>query len=87
MSCSSCVFGTRVHGRWRTCVHKFVFVPNAENAPEGEGWLLGYVINTRSDTTELRILNAQAIADGPVACIHIPHRIPPGFHGNWIADN
>ena len=66
---------------------EFVFVPNAENAPEGEGWLLGYVINTRSDTTELRILNAQAIADGPVACIHIPHRIPPGFHGNWIADN
>jgi carotenoid cleavage dioxygenase len=65
---------------------EFVFVPRADDAPEGEGWLLGYVVNTQSETTELRILNAQAVADGPVACIHIPHRIPPGFHGNWIAD-
>ena len=22
----------------------------------------------------------------PVASIHLPHRIPPGFHGNWVAD-
>jgi carotenoid cleavage dioxygenase len=65
---------------------EFVFVPATDEAAEGEGWLLGYVINTEADTTELRILNAQAIADGPVACIHIPHRIPPGFHGNWIGD-
>ena len=22
----------------------------------------------------------------PIASIHLPHRIPPGFHGNWVAD-
>lgn len=30
------------------------------------------------------ILDARAIAGEPVATIHLPHRIPPGFHGNWV---
>ena len=65
---------------------EFVFVPDSPGAGEGEGWLLGYVVDTRDDVSQLQILNAQAVAAGPVACIHIPRRIPPGFHGNWIPD-
>lgn len=66
---------------------EFVFVPRSHAAPEGEGWLLGYVVDTDTSGSELRIINAQAVAEGPVASIHIPRRIPPGFHGNWLPDN
>ena len=65
---------------------EFVFVPRSADAPEGDGWVLGYVINTADDTTDLVILDASDMAKPPIAAIHIPHRIPPGFHGNWLPD-
>lgn len=65
---------------------EFVFVPRSNNAAEGDGWLMGYVIDAAQETTDLVILDASNIAAPPVASVHIPHRIPPGFHGNWLAD-
>jgi carotenoid cleavage dioxygenase len=65
---------------------EFVFVPRRADGPEGMGWLIGYVIDATSETTDLVILDAMDIAADPVARVHIPHRIPPGFHGNWLAD-
>ena len=63
---------------------EFVFVPAAPDSAEGEGWLMGLVIDAEGETTSLMILNAQDITADPVACVHLPHRVPPGFHGNWI---
>ena len=65
---------------------EFVFVPRSVDAPEGDGWVMGYVIDAQAETTDLVILNASDMAAPPVASIHIPHRIPPGFHGNWLPD-
>ena len=65
---------------------EFVFVPRGDDAPEGEGWVMGYVIDRAAETTDLVILDAADIAAPPVASVHIPHRIPPGFHGNWLPD-
>ena len=62
---------------------EFVFVPRSEDAPEGDGWIMGYVIDRNEDTSTLEILEAVTLE--PVASVHIPHLIPPGFHGNWIA--
>ena len=64
---------------------EFVFVPRSAGAPEGDGWLMGLVIDTGTDTTDLVILDARDITAPAVATVHLPHRIPPGFHGNWIA--
>jgi len=64
---------------------EFVFVPAHAKAAEDEGWLIGYVIDTGANTTDLVILDAQRFEAAPVATITIPHRIPPGFHGNWVA--
>jgi carotenoid cleavage dioxygenase len=61
---------------------EFVFVPRAADAPEGEGWVMGYVIDRASDTTDLAILDATTLSD--VARVHVPHVVPPGFHGNWM---
>jgi 8'-apo-carotenoid 13,14-cleaving dioxygenase len=64
---------------------EFVFIPKSANAAEDEGWLMGYVVDLAQDITNLVILDAQNFAGEPQAVIHIPHRIPPGFHGNWVA--
>ena len=29
------------------------------------------------------VLDAQRVADEPVAQVHAPRRLPYGFHGNW----
>ena len=65
---------------------EFVFVPRSADAPEGDGWLMGYVIDTAKQTTDLMILDAADITKAPIAMVHIPHRIPPGFHGNWMPE-
>ncbi|WP_428391831.1 carotenoid oxygenase family protein [Lichenicoccus sp.] len=63
---------------------EFVFVPRTQEAEEDDGWLLGLVINVADDTTDLVILDARDFEATPVATIRVPHRIPPGFHGNWF---
>ncbi len=60
---------------------EFVFVPETA---EGHGWLIGLVIDAGQDTTDLIILDARHFEDAPVASVRLPHRAPPGFHGNWI---
>jgi 8'-apo-carotenoid 13,14-cleaving dioxygenase len=64
---------------------EFIFVPKADGSAEDDGWLMGYVVNMADETTDLVILDATNFAGAPQASIHIPHRIPPGFHGNWVA--
>lgn len=63
---------------------EFVFVPESASEEEDGGWMMGYVIDTNTNQSELVILNAQKFEEAPVARIHIPHHIPPGFHGNFI---
>jgi carotenoid cleavage dioxygenase len=65
-------------------VSEFVFVPRHAQAAEGEGWLMGYVVDAPRGTSELVILDAQRFGSEPVASVHIPHAIPLGFHGNWL---
>ena len=65
---------------------EFVFVPVAVDAGEDEGWLLGLVINTADETTDLVILDARSFEAAPVATVRLPHTVPPGFHGNWFPD-
>jgi carotenoid cleavage dioxygenase len=65
---------------------EFVFIPASEDAGEDEGWLMGLVVDMNAETTELVILDARNFGGEPVARIHLPHRVPPGFHGNWVAN-
>lgn len=64
---------------------EFVFVPAHDGAAEDQGWLVGLVVDMAAETTDLTILDAQDFRGDVVAAVHIPHRVPPGFHGNWIA--
>ena len=64
---------------------EFVFVAEEPDSPEGHGWLIGFVVDMNRDATELVILDARRFQEEPVARIHLPHRVPAGFHGNWIS--
>ena len=64
---------------------EFVFVPRVVDSGEDEGWLVGLVINVAVETTDLVIIDARNFEGEPVASVRIPHRVPPGFHGNWLA--
>lgn len=63
---------------------EFVFVPAHAGAGEDEGWLVGLMVDMAADATDLAIIDARDFAGPPVASVRIPHRVPPGFHGNWI---
>jgi carotenoid cleavage dioxygenase-like enzyme len=63
-----------------------VFVPSTSGpADESSGWYLGYVYDPARDGSDLVIIDASDFAAAPVARIKLPHRVPYGFHGNWIA--
>lgn len=59
-----------------------VFVAKSEK--EGDGYLLTVVYRTAENRSDLVILDANNIAAEPIAIIKIPHRIPYGFHGNFM---
>jgi len=65
---------------------EFVFVPRSADGAEDDGWLIGLVVDMNNETSELVILNADDFTGAPQAVVHLPHRVPPGFHGNWVAD-
>jgi len=61
-----------------------VFVPRGDDAAEDDGWFLTLVHDRTVDRSELVVLDAGAPHDGPVARVHLPARVPLGFHGNWV---
>ena len=61
-----------------------VFVPRSADAGEDEGWILSYVYDAATDRSDVVILAADDFTGDPVATIHLPQRVPFGFHGNWV---
>jgi carotenoid cleavage dioxygenase-like enzyme len=63
-----------------------VFVPASPGAAEDDGYVMAFVHDPDRGAADLVILAAQDFRGAPVARIHLPARIPLGFHGNWIPD-
>ncbi|SDC08183.1 carotenoid oxygenase family protein [Actinokineospora iranica] len=70
----------REFGRGRS-IGEFVFHPNSADAAEDDGVLMGYVHDAAADRSDLVLLDAETLAT--VAAVHLPTRVPNGFHGNW----
>ncbi|MGH3808015.1 MAG: carotenoid oxygenase family protein [Pseudonocardiaceae bacterium] len=43
--------------------------------------LMGFVYDTTTDRSNLTLLDAANLEN--IAAIHLPDRVPYGFHGNW----
>jgi carotenoid cleavage dioxygenase len=64
-----------------------VFVPRHPDGAEDDGWLLTFVYDLAANSSTLTVLDAAQLGREPVALIHLPVRVPLGFHGNWIGDS
>jgi carotenoid cleavage oxygenase len=61
---------------------EMVFVPDSPDAGEDEGVLMGYVYDGDTDRSDLVVLDAGTLET--VAAVHLPQRVPFGFHGSWV---
>jgi all-trans-8'-apo-beta-carotenal 15,15'-oxygenase len=72
---------------WSTAPTGFVgeptFVPHPQAEAEDQGWVLVLLYNAARQCSELAILDAQAIEQGPVALLRLKHHVPYGLHGSF----
>jgi carotenoid cleavage oxygenase len=64
-----------------------VFVRAADGRAEDEGWVLSVVFDAARGASDLVILDGTAFGGPPVATVHLPARVPNGFHGSWVPTN
>lgn len=62
-----------------------LFVPRPGSTAEGDGWVLGTVLDTGQQRTGLSVFDARRLADGPVAQAWLDGPLPLGLHGAFAA--
>ncbi len=79
--------GTTMHdyGTGRVSMEP-AFVRRPGATAEDDGWIMSVVHDATTDRAELVVLDAADVAAAPVARVHLPTRVPYGFHGNWVPD-
>jgi carotenoid cleavage dioxygenase-like enzyme len=60
-------------------VEEFLFVANGDS--ERNGWLIGTTLNLKAQKTELHVLDAARLSQGPVATWRASIPLPLSFHG------
>ncbi|MCM2474568.1 carotenoid oxygenase family protein [Rhizobium sp. CG5] len=68
----------------QSCFQEPIFVPKHADAPEGVGYVIGLCNRLADRTTDLLVLDAQQIDEGPIATIKLPVRLRMSLHGNWV---
>jgi carotenoid cleavage dioxygenase len=74
------------HGGDAECFQEPTYVPRSADAAEGDGYVLALLNHLESHSTELVILEALKLAQGPVARVKLPLRLRMSLHGNWVPD-
>jgi carotenoid cleavage dioxygenase-like enzyme len=65
-------------------VQEPIFVPRTPGAAQGDGYLLVLVNRLTQLRSDLAILDAQRLEEGPVALVRLPTRVRSTFHGMWV---
>jgi carotenoid cleavage dioxygenase-like enzyme len=65
-------------------VQEPTFIPRGPDAAEGDGYLLVLVNRLSQLRSDLAILDAQRLNEGPVALVRMPTRVRATFHGMWV---
>jgi carotenoid cleavage dioxygenase-like enzyme len=62
-----------------------VFVPRPGSTRAGDGWLVGTLLDSARQRSGIAVLDAERVADGPLAQAWLPYTVPLGFHGHFAA--
>ncbi|MFK8050870.1 MAG: carotenoid oxygenase family protein [Halioglobus sp.] len=62
------------------------FVASESASAEDDGFVLSFVYEPSTHTSDLWILPADNISAGPLAKVKLPVRVPVGFHGLWVPE-
>ncbi|MFN3634233.1 MAG: carotenoid oxygenase family protein [Rhizobium rhizophilum] len=68
----------------QSCFQEPIFVPKSADAPEGVGYVIALCNRLLEQSTDLLILDAQHLEDGPIATVKLPMRLRMSLHGNWV---
>jgi all-trans-8'-apo-beta-carotenal 15,15'-oxygenase len=52
---------------------------------QGDGWLVGTVLDVPAQVTRVGAFDALHLADGPIVSASLPYTLPLGFHGHFAA--
>lgn len=63
-----------------------IFVPRSNAGNEDDGWLLSLVYDSACDRSDVVILDARDLNQGPVARLHLKHHVPYGLHGSFTPE-
>ncbi|MDH3643247.1 MAG: carotenoid oxygenase family protein [Gammaproteobacteria bacterium] len=63
------------------------FIPREGAASEDDGYLMTFVFDGERNASDLVIFDALDVAKPPLAEVHLPARVPYGFHGAWVPDD
>jgi carotenoid cleavage dioxygenase len=72
---------THVYGE-HAVAGEAVFAPDPAGVDEDDGWLCNFVTDRTTMTSDFVVLEAGTLDE--VARVHLPQRVPFGFHGNWM---
>ena len=68
-----------------TTLAEACFAPRSARAPEGSGYLLGVATRTKEGgRSDLVILDAEHLDQGPIATVRLPTRVVGQIHGLWV---
>jgi carotenoid cleavage dioxygenase-like enzyme len=62
-----------------------LFVPRRPDSAEDDGYVLALAYDEARHASDFYVLDARNISGEPIARVVLPHRVPYGFHGNWVA--
>ena len=60
-----------------------VFAPAENPKSEDDGYLMTYIYDAGTDSSQFVVYDAASMDNSPVASVDLP-RIPNGFHGSWV---
>ena len=63
-----------------------VFVPRPNSEKEDDGWVLVLVYDATHHRSDVVILDARDLNQGPIARLHLLHHVPYGLHGNFTPE-
>lgn len=63
---------------------EFIFVSRTDSNVEDDGFIMGFVYDKNTGSSELVAYDAATFNNTPVVRLLVPQRVPFGFHATWM---